>query len=91
MGVMKAESEKVLRGSNEGFSDSVKINTSLIRKRVRSTGLKVKEMQVGLRSDTMTALVYIEDLIYPHLLEEIEGGSGSIRSTAYWRAACWSS
>lgn len=72
MGVMKAESEKVLRGSNEGFSDSVKINTSLIRKRVRSTGLKVKEMQVGLRSDTMTALVYIEDLVYPHLLEQIE-------------------
>lgn len=72
MGVVKAESEKALRGSNEGFSDSVKINTSLIRKRVRSTGLKVKEMQIGVRSDTVTALVYMEDLIYPKLLEEIE-------------------
>ena len=72
MGVMKAESEKVLRGSNEGFSDSVKINTALIRKRVRSTGMKVKEIPVGMRTDTMTALVYMEDLVYPDLLKEIE-------------------
>ena len=33
MGVTKAESEKVLRGSREGFTDSVKLNTALIRKR----------------------------------------------------------
>ena len=46
-GVSKAETEKVLRGSNEGLSDSVKVNTALIRKRVRSTGLKVKEVFLG--------------------------------------------
>ncbi len=71
MGVTKAESEKVLRGSREGFTDSVKLNTALIRKRVRSTGLKVEEMQTGVRSDTLVALVYMEELIYPGLLEEI--------------------
>lgn len=71
MGVTKAESEKVLRGSREGFTDSVKLNTALIRKRVRSTGLKVEEMQTGVRSDTLVALVYIEELVYPGLLEEI--------------------
>ena len=32
MGVMEAESEKVLRGSREGFSDSVKSNSALVRK-----------------------------------------------------------
>ena len=34
-GVMEAESEKVLRGSREGFSDSVKSNSALVRKRLR--------------------------------------------------------
>ena len=72
MGVVKTESEKVLRGSNEGFSDSVKTNTALIRKRVRSTGMKVKEIPIGVRSDTVTALVYMEELVYPGFLEEIE-------------------
>ena len=32
MGVTEVEMEKVLRGSREGFSDSVKINSALIRK-----------------------------------------------------------
>ena len=41
MGVMEAESEKVLRGSREGFSDSVKSNSALVRKRLRDTRLKV--------------------------------------------------
>ncbi len=76
MGVTKAESEKVLRGSKEGFADSVKVNTALIRKRVRSTGLKVEELRVGVRSDTVVALVYMEELVYPKLLEEIKERMG---------------
>ena len=72
LGVQKAESEKVLRGSKEGFSDSVKTNTALIRKRLRSTNLKVEELRVGLRSDTVLALVYEEELIYPEVLESVK-------------------
>ena len=46
MGVMEAESEKVLRGSREGFSDSVKSNSALVRKRLRDTRLKVEEYKI---------------------------------------------
>ena len=35
--VSEAETEKVLRGSKEGFCDRVKINAALIRKRLRDT------------------------------------------------------
>lgn len=72
LGVSKAESEKVLRGSREGFSESVKLNTALIRKRIRSTGLKVEENFLGERSNTVTALVYEQDLVRPELLEEMK-------------------
>lgn len=72
MGVTKAESEKVLRGSKEGFSDSVKTNTALIRKRIRSTNLKVEEIRVGMRSDTVVALVYMDGLMYPEMLQKIK-------------------
>lgn len=71
LGVAVSESEKVLRGSREAFSESVKLNTALIRKRVRSTGLKVEEHFVGFRSHTVTALVYEETLVRPELLEGI--------------------
>ncbi len=72
MGVTKPESEKVIRGSQEGFADSVKVNTALIRKRVRSTKVRVKEVRAGLYSHTNIDLVYMDGLVYPELLDEIE-------------------
>lgn len=71
-GVYETESEKVIRGSNEGFSESIKLNTALIRKRLRSPHVKVKETFVGRRTSTNVDLVYMKDLIYPGMLEEIE-------------------
>ena len=71
-GVQKAESEKVLRGSREAFSESEKTNTALIRKRIRNTGLKVKETPLGESSHTMAALLYMEDLVYPPFLKAVE-------------------
>lgn len=72
MGVTKPDSEKVIRGSQEGFADSVKVNTALIRKRIRSTKVRVKEVRAGVYSHTNIDLVYMEGLVYPSLLEEIE-------------------
>lgn len=68
LGVKKAENEKVIRGSQEAFTESEKINVALIRKRLRDSRMKVEEQTVGVRSHTMTALVYMEDLIYQGLL-----------------------
>lgn len=72
MGVSEAEREKVLRGSKEGFSDSVKTNSALVRKRVKDTRLKIVESYSGVRSDTLMHLLYIEDLAPEELLEEIK-------------------
>lgn len=72
MGVKETESEKVVRGSNEGFTDSIKVNTALIRKRLRTPKVKVKESFAGRRSHTNVDLVYMEDLIHPDLLCTIE-------------------
>jgi spore germination protein len=72
MDVQEPDSEKVIRGSKEGFTDSVKTNTALIRKRVRSSRVKVQEFTMGLRSHTAVDLVYMEDLACPGVLEAIK-------------------
>jgi spore germination protein len=72
MDVQEPDSEKVIRGSKEGFTDSVKTNTALIRKRVRSSRVKVQELQMGVRSHTAVDLVYMDDLAYPSVLAEIK-------------------
>ena len=71
MSVQKADTEKVVRGSDESFTESEKLNTALVRKRLRSSRLKVEELQIGLRSHTNVAIVYMEDLARPSLVEEI--------------------
>ena len=73
MGVKETQSEKVIRGSNEGFAESIKVNTALIRKRLRTPKVKVRETFAGRRSYTNVDLVYMEDLVRPELLETIEG------------------
>ena len=71
MGVSEAEAEKVLRGSREGFSDSVKTNSALVRKRLRDTRLKVEEHRIGTRTNTMLHMLYMEDLVREEFLEDV--------------------
>lgn len=72
LSVSEAEREKVLRGSKEGFTDAVKTNSALVRKRIRDTRFKVKQKTLGERSQTLVQLLYMEDLVHPELLQEIE-------------------
>ena len=72
MGVSGAETEKVLRGSREGFTDAVKVNSALVRKRIRDTRLKVVEKTLGVRSRTVVQILYIDDLAQEELLEELK-------------------
>ena len=72
MGVTEAETEKVLRGSKEGFGDSVKTNSALVRKRLRDTRLKVEQYSIGTRSHTVVQVLYMEDLVREGLLDEVK-------------------
>lgn len=72
MGVQQVQSEQVTRGSKESFTESVKSNTALIRKRVRSHELKVKEIRIGRRSQTLNALVYMDSIVRPEVLRQVE-------------------
>ena len=70
--IKEPDSEKSIRGSREGFPDSIKMNTALIRKRLRSTRVRVKELEQGVRSHTKVDMVYMQDLANPMVLEEIQ-------------------
>ena len=72
MDLQKTDSEKVIRGSNEGFTDSIKSNTALIRRRIRSPLLKVREHKMGVRTNTLVDIMFIDDLVDRRLLKEIE-------------------
>lgn len=65
--------EKITRGSQDGFVETLLFNVALVRRRLRDPGLRAEVMQVGQRSKTDVAILYINDVINPHLLKKVKG------------------
>lgn len=62
-GITEPSSETVIKGSREGFSETIRFNTALIRRRVRDTRLKIEYLSIGRRSKTDVNIIYIEDIV----------------------------
>jgi len=71
-GVPKSENEVAVRGSKEGFSEALYINRVLLRRRIKDTNLKMKQVKVGTRSLTDVAIVYLEDVANPEVILDLE-------------------
>jgi stage V sporulation protein AF len=63
------DTEKVVRGARDGYTENIIVNTALTRRRIRDEKLRFEIMRVGERSKTDIALGYIEDLADPDLVE----------------------
>ena len=59
-GVEEPDTSKVLRGSHDGFVESIMANAALLRRRIRDPALALERHQVGGRSQTDVALVYMK-------------------------------
>lgn len=70
--INEPQTETVVRGPRDGFTETLKFNTTLIRRRIRDPKLKLKNFQVGRRSKTDVALMYIEDIANEKILNEVK-------------------
>lgn len=70
-GVDKPENEIAVQGPKEAFAESLRINTVLIRRRIRSTKLKCEQLKIGKISKTDVALMYIENKADKKLVDKI--------------------
>ena len=61
----------MLRGSKDGFVETIVFNTALIRRRIRSTQLRMEMLQAGKTSHTDIVLCYMEDRVDQQFLEKI--------------------
>ena len=69
--VEQPEKEKVLRGSKDGFVETIVFNTALIRRRIRDPHLTMEMLSVGDISHTDVVLCYIENRVDKELLNTI--------------------
>ncbi len=80
--VGEPEKDKVLKGSRDGFVETLTSNTALIRRRIRDPHLTMEITQVGERSFTDIAICYLSDKVNPKMLEDIKNRISRIRVEA---------
>lgn len=71
--------EVSVRGPRDGFTESLRINTSLFRRRIRSPKLKMELITLGQFSQTDIVISYIEGIVSNGILEEVRKRIGRIQ------------
>lgn len=66
------EKDKALRGSHDGFVETLISNTALIRRRIRSSDLRITPYTIGKSSKTDVALLYMNDRADKKLIKKIK-------------------
>ncbi len=64
-------SETVIRGPREGFVETLRTNTSILRRKLKSRDFKMERIVIGQLSKTEVVLCYIEGIVNPDVLREV--------------------
>ena len=70
--VEEPDADRVLRGSRDGFVETLVFNTALLRRRIRDPMLTVELFQVGTKSKTDLAVCYLEGKADPKFVKTVQ-------------------
>jgi len=70
--VEEPQSETVLRGPREGFTESISSNITLLRKKIKSTSFKMEEFRVGKETKTKVVIIYLSNIVDPKIVNEVK-------------------
>ena len=62
----------MVRGPREGFTETLRINTVLIRRKLKTHQLRFESMTIGKQTKTDVVLAYIQGIVKPELIEEVK-------------------
>ncbi|MFZ0475879.1 MAG: spore germination protein, partial [Halobacillus sp.] len=71
-GPQEPDLERVVRGSRDGFVETIVFNTALTRRRIRDRSLRMEYTQIGRRSQTDVCLCYLKDIADPERIEHLQ-------------------
>jgi stage V sporulation protein AF len=77
-GPQEPDIERVVRGSRDGFVETLVFNTALTRRRIRDRTLRMEYLQVGRRSKTDIVVCYIEDIADPEYVKRVKDSISKI-------------
>lgn len=70
--VNQPDSEVIVKGPREGFIETLRTNTALLRRKLGDPRLTLETLPVGTRTRTEVCIAYLKDLADPKLIKEIK-------------------
>lgn len=70
--VSQPEAEAVIRGPKESFTESLRTNTALMRRKIKTPKFIVESMTLGRQTKTAIALIYIDGIVNQDVLAELK-------------------
>lgn len=79
-GVNEPSSEPTIKGPKDSFNENYNTNIGLVRKRLKTDSLHIKELTLGTKTKTKVSILYLNDIVDKELLDETITKIESIKS-----------
>jgi spore germination protein KA len=80
--VEEPHTEQVVRGPRDGFTESIRTNTALVRRRIRDPLFRIEGMKIGTKSKTDVNIAYLKGTVKEGLVDEVKSRLKSINIDA---------
>lgn len=81
-GVIEPTTDSVVRGPREGFTETLRTNTALLRRKIKNSNLKLETMKVGEQTKTDVCICYIKGIANEEVVKEVKERIGRIKTDA---------
>ncbi|WP_413023968.1 spore germination protein [Peribacillus frigoritolerans] len=71
-GVQEPSSQTVVRGPKDGFTETLRTNTALIRRRIKDPNLWLETKQIGEKTQTDVAIMYLKGVASDKTVSELQ-------------------
>ncbi len=81
-GVQESKTDSIVRGPREGFSENLRANTALLRRKIKSPDLIIESRTLGKKTQTDICIAYLKTVVNPRLIKEIKRRLEQIKTDA---------
>ncbi|MFA5527036.1 MAG: spore germination protein [Peptostreptococcales bacterium] len=71
-GVTEPQTEAVVRGPREGFTETLRVNTALLRRKIKTPDLKLERIIVGRQTQTEICIAYIKGIANDDVISTVK-------------------
>lgn len=70
--IVEPPTSTVIKGPREGFVESLDVNISLIRRKLKTSSLKVEDIKIGRYSKTPVSICYIDGIVDKKIIDKVK-------------------